>query len=102
MYISEYMKWDGHVRSLSSKLSKFCYVVKFLTDVTSPCVTRNIYFAYFHAHMRYGLVFWGGDSRGKKVFRLLKRVIQIMSGVRRYPSCRQLFKDLSILPIPCI
>jgi hypothetical protein len=68
IHISDYMKWDAHVRSLSSKLSKCCYIIKSRKDVTSPDVVRSIYFAYFHAHMRYGLVFWGDDSKSKIIF----------------------------------
>jgi hypothetical protein len=32
-HISVYMKWDEHARSLISKLSKFCYMIKFLKYV---------------------------------------------------------------------
>jgi hypothetical protein len=54
MHINESMKWDAYVRLLSSKLSKFCYIIKSLKDVTSPHVVRSVYFAYCHAHLRYG------------------------------------------------
>jgi hypothetical protein len=44
---SEYMKWDPYVRSLSFKLSKFCYMIKSLKEATSPHVKEYL-FAYFH------------------------------------------------------
>jgi hypothetical protein len=84
IHFSEYMKWDVHVMSLSSKLSKFCYMIKSLKDITNPHVTMSIYFAYFHACLRYGLVFWGGDSKSEIIFKLKKRVVRIISGVSRY------------------
>jgi hypothetical protein len=31
-----------------------------------------------------------------------KRVIRIISGVGRLSPCRQLFKDLDLLPLPCM
>jgi hypothetical protein len=31
-----------------------------------------------------------------------KRAIRIISGVSRLSSCRQLFKDLNLLPLPCM
>jgi hypothetical protein len=31
-----------------------------------------------------------------------KRVIRIISGVGRLSSCRQLFKELDLLPLPCM
>jgi hypothetical protein len=54
MHINESMKWGAYVRLLSSELSKFCYMIKSLKDVTSPHVIRSVYFAYCHAHLRYG------------------------------------------------
>jgi hypothetical protein len=54
IHINESIKWDAYVRLLSSKLSKFCYMIKSLKDVTSPHVIRSVYFAYCHAHFRYG------------------------------------------------
>jgi hypothetical protein len=55
---------------------------------------QNIYFAYFHTHLKYGLIFWGGDSKSKTIFKLQKRVIRIIIGLSRLSSCRQIFKDL--------
>jgi hypothetical protein len=69
-------------------------MIKFLRDATSPQVIRSIFFAYSHAHLKYGLVFWGGDSKSKTIFKLQKRV--------KLSSCRQLFKDLNPLPLPCM
>jgi hypothetical protein len=76
IHFSEYMKCDAHVRSLSSKLSKFCYMIKFLTDVTSPCFIWSTYFAYLHAHLRYGLVLWSDDSKCKIIFKLQKCIYE--------------------------
>ena len=35
-------------------------------------------------------------------FNLKKRAIQIISGVSKYMSCRQIFKDYSILTVACL
>jgi hypothetical protein len=93
------MKWDAHAVSLSSKLSKICYMIRSLKDVTNPHIIKSIYFAYFHAHLRYGVIFWGGGTESENIFKLQKWVIRIISGVGRHTSCRQLFRDLGILPI---
>jgi hypothetical protein len=78
-------------------------MIKSLKDATSPLVIKSIYFAYFHTHLKYGLIFWGGgDSKSKTIYKLQKRVIRIISGVNRLSSCRQLFKDLNLLPLPCM
>jgi hypothetical protein len=79
-------------------------MIKSLKDARSPLVIRSIYFAYFHTHLKlkYWLVFWGGDSKSKTIFKLQKRAIRIISGVNRLSSWGQLFKDLNLLPLPCM
>jgi hypothetical protein len=61
------MKWVAQVRPLSSKLCKFCYVIKSFKDVTKTHVIRSIYFSYFRAHLRYGLFSWV-ETQEVKVF----------------------------------
>jgi hypothetical protein len=101
-HVNEHMDWNAHIVFLSLKLSKVCYMIKFLRDVTSPPVIRSVYFAHCHAHLKYGLVFWGDNRKGKTIFKLQKRVVRTISGVSRRYSCRQLFKDLNLLPVPCV
>jgi mRNA deadenylase 3'-5' endonuclease subunit Ccr4 len=91
VHISEYMKWDARVRSLSYKLSKFCYMIESLKDVTSSHLVRSIYLAYLHTYVRYGVVFWRGDSKSKIIFKLQKWVIEMIE-VSRCTSCEQLLR----------
>jgi hypothetical protein len=83
MYVGKHMDWNAHIMSLSSNLNKACYMIKSLRDVTTPMVIRSIYFAHFHTHLNYGLIFWGGGAKGKTIFKLQKRVIRIINGVSR-------------------
>jgi hypothetical protein len=99
IHLSENMKWEVHVKSLSSKLSKLFYMIKSLKDVKNPHIMSSTYFAYIHAYLRCSVIFWGGDTKSESVFKLQKRIIGIISGVGRYASCRQQFKDLNILPL---
>jgi len=59
------------------------------------------YFSYFHSIIRYGIIFWGNATDSCKLSRLQKRVISLMLGARPGTSCRDLFKKLEILPVPC-
>jgi len=77
-------------------------MISFLKNVTSPHVLRTLYFACFHAHLRYGLTLWGGDPESKRIFRLQKKVLRIIGGMGQCTSCRNLFKTLNILPLPCL
>jgi hypothetical protein len=50
---------------------------------------------------RYGVIFWGSDPESKSIFKLQKRVIQLINDAERYTSYKELFKALNILPVPC-
>ena len=102
IYINENMKWNNHIKHLSSKLNTSYYVSSSLKSVTSPYVLRTMYFACFHVHLRYGLTLWGGDPESIRIFRLQKKVLRLIGGMGRQASCRNLFKNLNILPLPCL
>jgi len=57
-----------------------------------------VYYSYFHSIMMYGLIFWG-NSHYSNIFRLQKRIIRIIVGIRGRDSCREHFKKLKILPL---
>ena len=72
--------------------------------LVKPYVAANtlkvIHYSYFHSIMTYGLIFWGNSSDSIKTFRLQKKIITIMMGCRSRDSCRKLFPNLEILPLP--
>jgi hypothetical protein len=68
--ISENMKWDAYEKSLSAKLSSFSYITQTLQEVMSPYIVETVYFANFYAYVRHGLIFWGGGTEGKSIFKL--------------------------------
>jgi hypothetical protein len=40
----------------------------------SPYMIRSIYYAHFHALLRYGIIFGGGDNESNRIFKLQKKV----------------------------
>jgi hypothetical protein len=51
-----------------------------------------VYYAYFHSIVNYGLIFCGNSSHSVKNFKIHKNIIS-------RDSCRDLFKNLRILPL---
>ena len=51
--------------------------------------------------MTYGIAFWGNSSDSKDIFILQKKAIRIITGVKPRESCKNLFRKLQILPMPC-
>ena len=49
--------------------------------------------------MTYRLIFWGNSHYSSTNFRLQKRIIRIIVGIRGRDSCREHFKKSKILPL---
>ena len=62
---------------------------------------KPMYYAYFHSVTKYGIILGGNSSYSGKNFTLQKKIIRIMAGAQPRTSCRSLFKQLEILPVPC-
>jgi len=63
-------------------------------------VLRTIYFSYAHSAISYGIIFWGNSRFSTNIFKVQKRIIRIITNTGRRDSCRLLFKQLQILPLP--
>jgi len=68
IYVNENMKWNNHIKYLSSKLNTSYYMISSLKKVISPYILRTMYFACFHFHLRYDLTLWGGDPESIRIF----------------------------------
>jgi hypothetical protein len=102
VYINENMKWNSHIKYLSSELHTSYYIINFLKTVTSKFILTTVYFAYFHVHWRYRLTLWGGDPASLRIFKLRKKATRLVGKVSRHASCRNLLRDLGIRPLPCM
>jgi len=49
--------------------------------------------------MSYGIIFWGNSLHSSVISRMQKRVIRIILRCGYRESCRELFKELKILPL---
>jgi hypothetical protein len=102
MYITENWSWQAHICSLCHSLSKTYYIIKFLTTILSNCMLWNIYFAYIQSRLRYGTILWGGTGDSIKVLRIIRKVMRVIKGIKKYKSCRQKFKENRILTVTSI
>ena len=73
-----------------------------LQKITNPHILRTVYFGCFHTHLRYGLILWGGDPESIKFFHIQKKVIKVLGKIGCQVSSRNLFRDMNILPFPCL
>jgi hypothetical protein len=82
LYLTENVKWDVQIKHVSNILNRNYYEIQSLKTVTTINTLRSIYFANFHSHLRYGILFWVGDSQSTKVFKLQKKVVRLICNVK--------------------
>uniref|UniRef100_A0A1B6MT69 Reverse transcriptase domain-containing protein n=1 Tax=Graphocephala atropunctata TaxID=36148 RepID=A0A1B6MT69_9HEMI len=95
------LSWISHVDKLCTKLSSSLFAIKNIKASTDETTTRAAYFALFKAHMRYGLVAWGGTSAGQiqRVLKKQKPAVRTLAGLQPLDSCKEAFRTQKILTI---
>ena len=92
------LTWKTHIELLINKLSTACYIIRAVKPYMSHSTLITIYYSLFHSVMAYGIIFWGNSTNNPKIFKIQKRAIRIIMGRKSRDSCRNLFKELKILP----
>jgi hypothetical protein len=93
------ISWKNHVQKIIPKLSSACYLVRRMHPCCKTSTVKMICFAYFHAVMQYGIIFWGDSIESKRIFQQQKRTVRIMTGSTLRTSCKTLFQKLGILTL---
>ena len=70
------VNWKNHVYKILPKVSSVCCFCRVMYPY-SITTLKMIYFAYFHAVMKYGVILWRNSVESKRVFQQQKRIIRI-------------------------
>jgi hypothetical protein len=100
LYINDTLTWKTHIDNILPKLYSACFAMRSVKPYVSQQMLKAIYNSYFHSIMLYGIIFWGQSANSVRVFRLLKRILRIIMGYKNRDSCRKLFINFKILPLP--
>ncbi|CAG9823406.1 unnamed protein product [Phaedon cochleariae] len=65
-------------------------------------VASGLYYAQVESRLRYGVIFWGLSTLAKDIFVAQKRILRSMTGLSQIDSCKDIFKKLKILTLPCL
>jgi hypothetical protein len=93
------LSWRTHIDTITPKLSSASFALRVVKPFLSQDSLEMVYYSYFHSVMTYGLIFWENSHYSNIIFRLQKRIIRIIAGIRGRDSCREHFKKLKILPL---
>jgi len=91
--------WRTHIDTIIPKLSSASFALGVVKTFLSLDSLKMVYYSYFHSVMTYGLIFWGNSHQHNIMFRLQKRIIRIIVGIRGRDSCREHFKNLQHITI---
>lgn len=98
----ESLTFKEHCATLVKRINSRCYQMRSLRTVLDINDLVSCYYAFVHSILSYGIVVWGSSSAWIDVFLAQKRVIRCCAGVGSLHSCRGLFRDYRVLPLPCV
>lgn len=102
LVVDEGLTWKDHIKELSKKLNRAYFVILTLSRVVDKKVLSMVYYAYVYSLLSYGVIFWGNSVHSEKIFIIKKKIIRAIKNLKSRESCRNSFKELKILPLPCI
>jgi hypothetical protein len=73
-----------------------------LQPIVSEQILWMVYFSYFQSQLSCGIIFWGSCSSMKSIFVVQKRAIRVLSRQSPRSSCREGFRKMGILTVPCL
>ena len=92
------LTWEPQVTNLTKKLSKICYLFKFIRNTMSQKSLITVYHAYFQSVIRYGIQFWG-HSNVTAILIMQKRCLRTIFRMKPRESCRNVFLQNKILTV---
>lgn len=101
--IDELLNWHIHCDTLAKKLSSACFALKTIKSITDVKTAKIAYYANFESVMRYGIEIWGNSTKDKIIFKIQKRAIRIILGLKQdkstyiKPHCKPHFIKHKIL-----
>jgi hypothetical protein len=98
LVIDNTLSWNLHI-DVMKKLTSVCYMIRSAKPYISFSLLKMVYYSLFYSILSYGIIFWGQSTNCKKLFILQKGAVRIMTGHGNRTSCRDLFKQLGILPL---
>ena len=100
--IDQSLRWKHHIEFLAAKLSTSLFALRRLRSCLSTVALISAYYSIVHSHLTYAVTLWGNSVHSPIVFRLQKRAIRIIMRFGPRDSCRDAFKQLKILTLPCL
>lgn len=102
LIIDTHTNWANHSEHIVTKLSRFAYALKRLREVSCEKTALLAFYSYVMSNLRYGVILWGNVGNKDEIFRLQKKCLRAIYGLRQTESCRPVFIKNKILTFPAL
>ena len=98
--IDEHLTWKPHIDGISAKLCKANAMLSKIRHFVDQKTLKEIYHAIFESHLHYSSLVRAPNFNSKEtLFTLQKKVLRLMSFLRREAHTNPLFKDFNFLKL---
>lgn len=97
--IDRNLSWKDQIEKVATNIARHCYALRTIRNAVGLDAALTAYHAFFQSRMRYGIIFWARSTEVERVFRLQKRSLRIIFGMKQDESCRGVFRDYRILTL---
>jgi len=80
--------WKKHIEAIIPELCTTTFAMRVLKPLLSIFALKLIYYSYFNSILSYGIIFWGNTPHSNVIFKMQKKAVRIMIGIRNRDSCR--------------
>ena len=59
----------------------------------------KLYYAFIYSTIRYGIIFWGNSKGVERIFKMQKRILRNIFGLKKRETCRLIFEENEIMTV---
>ena len=102
IHLDNKLSFDTHIEHVCKNLNKSYFALLKLKASLEHDAMLDAYYALCHSRISYGCLLWGRAREWQRVFISQKRIVRLLFGLPSRESCREYFKQHSILTFPSL
>ncbi|VEN61068.1 unnamed protein product [Callosobruchus maculatus] len=93
------LDWSIQTDKLAKQIAKYNYALRVIRRDTGQKAALVAYHGYIQSALSYGVMFWGASCHTDRIMILQKKCIRSIFRLRPRDSCREVFRQNSILTV---
>lgn len=103
LIIDSHLSFSLHMDKVAGKMNSSIFVLRTLSHFADKDILLVAYYGCLFPHMSYGIAIWGAESvNANNIFKLQKKAIRLIFGLKKSESCRGVFSKNKILTFYCL